>query len=76
MEVDNNDSVSYGILNMDALAETHKNPEESAVPDPIIVHVAAGFDGDYWWVTSITMLSALIGGFMIMKSIDSISLWC
>jgi hypothetical protein len=76
MEVDNNDSVSYGILNMDTLAETRKNPEESEIPDPIIVHVAAGFDGDYWWVTSITMLSALIGGFMIMKSIDSISLWC
>ncbi|KAL7489024.1 hypothetical protein ACHAW6_014619 [Cyclotella cf. meneghiniana] len=76
MEADNHDAVSHGILDTHALVDTYKNPEESAVPDPIIVHVAAGFDGDYWWVTSITMLTALIGGFMIMKSVDSVSMWC
>mmetsp|Transcript_13258 Transcript_13258/g.32220 ORF Transcript_13258/g.32220 Transcript_13258/m.32220 type:complete len:500 (+) Transcript_13258:96-1595(+) len=45
-------------------------------PNPIIIHVAAGMDGDSWWVTAITMSSALIGGLMLMKSLDLVSMWC
>ena len=45
-------------------------------PNPIIIHVAAGLDSDYWWVTIVTMSSALIGGFLLIKSLDSVSIWC
>ncbi|KAL3794305.1 hypothetical protein HJC23_012430 [Cyclotella cryptica] len=73
VERDNNDSLLTFILDTETPVESHK---ESAVLDPVVVHVAAGFDNDYWRVTSVTMLSALIGGFMIIKSIDSVSIWC
>ena len=45
-------------------------------PDPIIVFVAAGLDSDYWWVTMVTMSAAFIGGFVLVKSMDSVSTWC
>lgn len=43
--------------------------------DPIVVRVAAGIDGDYWSVTIATMTSALIGGLLVMRGLDSISIW-
>lgn len=45
------------------------------VPQPIVVNVAAGVNSDYWWVTVITMLAAVIGGIAVIKSMDSISKW-
>ena len=49
--------------------------QSSSIPDPIVIHVPAGLDSDYWLVTLITMVSALIGGFGMMKSLDSVSKW-
>lgn len=45
-------------------------------PEPIIIRVAAGLDDDYWWVTAVTMSSALIGGLMLIRNLDSVSMWC
>jgi hypothetical protein len=56
--------------------DTHTSSvEKSKIPQPIVISVAIGVDNDYWWVTSITMLSALVGGFVVMGSIDSVSTW-
>ncbi|KAL3771364.1 hypothetical protein ACHAW5_000073 [Stephanodiscus triporus] len=44
-------------------------------PDPIVVRVAAGVNGDYWSVKIATMTSALIGGLLVMRGLDSISIW-
>ena len=44
-------------------------------PNPIIIHVAAGFDDDYWWVTLATMSTVLFGGLVLMKSMDLVSTW-
>ena len=60
----------YYALKTDAL-EAILNP-----PDPIIVHVVAGLDSDYWWTTIITMTSAMIGGLILINSLDSVSTWC
>jgi hypothetical protein len=54
----------------------HTQQATEHTPDPIIVNVAAGIYDDYWWVTSVTMLSALIGGVIIMQSIYTASIWC
>jgi hypothetical protein len=70
MERTSNDPLHYFVL------DTHASTiEESRMPLPIVIPVATGVDNDYWWVTSITMLSALLGGFVVMKSIDSVSTW-
>jgi hypothetical protein len=45
-------------------------------PDPIVIRVAAGVDSDYLFVTVVTMMSALIGGLLVIRSLDSISVWC
>ena len=45
-------------------------------PDPIVIRVAAGVDSDYLFVTVMTMMSALIGGLLVIRSLDSISVWC
>jgi hypothetical protein len=62
------------VLDTTASAQTRQSPKHAL--DPIVINVAVGIDDDYWWVTSVTMLSALIGGFIIMRSIDSASIWC
>ncbi|KAL9181820.1 hypothetical protein ACHAXT_012163 [Thalassiosira profunda] len=49
---------------------------EHRPPDPVVIRVAAGSDGDYGWVTLVTMASALIGGLMLMRSLDEASVWC
>lgn len=63
-------------LQTDVYALTTANDKESVPPNPIIIHVPAGLDDDYWWVTFVTMASALIGGLLLMKSLDSVSIWC
>ncbi|KAL3827349.1 hypothetical protein ACHAXA_003083 [Cyclostephanos tholiformis] len=45
-------------------------------PDPIFIRVAVGMDADYWLVTLATMTSAIIGGMLVIWSLDSISVWC
>jgi hypothetical protein len=45
------------------------------VPQPIIINVAAGINDNYWWVTLITMSAAIIGGIVVIKSMDSLSQW-
>jgi len=45
-------------------------------PHPIIVRAAAGLDSDYWWTTVITMVSALVGGLVLINSFDAVSTWC
>ncbi|KAL3772247.1 hypothetical protein ACHAWO_012645 [Cyclotella atomus] len=70
MERTSNDPLQYFVL------DTHASSvEKSKIPQPIVISVAIGVDNDYWWVTSITMLSALVGGFVVMRSIDSVSTW-
>jgi hypothetical protein len=43
--------------------------------DPIVIRIAVGIDADYWLVTLATMTSALIGGMLVIWSLDSISVW-
>ena len=43
--------------------------------DPIIIRIAVGMDADYWLVTLATVTSALIGGMLVILSLDSISVW-
>ena len=61
-------------LQRDATASNFKQ-NNAYSPDPIIINVAAGLDSDYWWITAITMSSALIGGLLLTKSLDSVSIW-
>mmetsp|Transcript_11569 Transcript_11569/g.24668 ORF Transcript_11569/g.24668 Transcript_11569/m.24668 type:complete len:485 (+) Transcript_11569:169-1623(+) len=49
--------------------------ENSSHPEPIVIHVPAGLDNDYWWITIVTLSSAMIGGLVLMKSLDSVSEW-
>ena len=62
--------VQYFLLDTDATPDAQR---ESTTQEPITIHVAVGLDGDYWWVTTITMLCALFGGFIVMRSIDTVS---
>jgi hypothetical protein len=52
------------------------NEAASLSRDVIIIHVAAGLDDDHAWVTIVTLSLALLGGFVLMRSLDSISIWC
>lgn len=63
------------ILQTNATVSEYGGDNKWAVPQPIIVNVAAGIDDDYWWVTLITMSAAVIGGIAVITSIDSISDW-
>jgi len=42
---------------------------------PIVIRVAAGATGDYWWVTFVTLAVALAGGVVLVRSLDSVSIW-
>ncbi len=50
--------------------------EASTSRDAIIIRVAAGVDSDHKWVTIVTLSLALLGGFLLLKFLDSISIWC
>ena len=63
------------ILETDASASQFSADKKWDVPQTIVVNVAAGVNSDYWWVTVITMLAAVIGGIAVIKSMDSISKW-
>ena len=65
-------TIQYFVLDTDPAIE---NQNSSRIHELIVINVAAGIDQGYWIVTAITMLSALIGGFVIMASIDSVSIW-
>ena len=43
--------------------------------DPVVVGVATGNLRDYWFVTIATMGTALVGGILLIRSIDSVSTW-
>ena len=45
------------------------------IPHPIAINFAAGVQADYWWVTFITMTAAIVGGFVVITNMDSISQW-
>jgi hypothetical protein len=45
------------------------------MPQPVVINVAAGMNADYWWVTLITMSAAVVGGIVVIKSMDSVSQW-
>lgn len=49
---------------------------ENVASDPIIAYVAAGLDSDYRLVTLVTMVSALMGGLVLMRSMGQVSIWC
>ena len=72
IERKNENIIQYFVLDTDAVIGTQK---PSRIHEPIVISVAAGMDQAYWLVTFITMLSALIGGFVIMRGIDSVSIW-
>ena len=71
MEGVSGSEVQYFLLNNDAAPPEVQR--ESTIQEPITIHVAVGLDGDFWWVTTLTMLCALFGGFIVMRSIDSVS---
>jgi len=62
-------------LQTDVTSPSFEKAKSSIPPNPIVIHVAAGLDDDYWWITILTMSSALIGGLVLMKSLDSVSIW-
>ena len=43
--------------------------------DPVVFRVSTGRQSDYWIVTIATMGTALVGGILLLRSIDSISTW-
>ena len=62
-------------LQTDVTSPSFDETKSSIPPNPIVIHIAAGSDDDYWWITVGTMSSALIGGLVLMKSLDSVSIW-
>jgi len=62
-------------LQTDVTSPSFDEAKSSIPSNPIVIHVAAGIDDDYWWITLVTMSSALIGGLVLMKSLDSVSIW-
>ena len=62
-------------LQADVTSPSFDETKSSIPPNPIVIHVAAGLYDDYWWITLVTMSSALIGGLVLMKSLDSVSIW-
>jgi hypothetical protein len=75
MEGEGGNVIQYFVLDTAAGSETSDDSGISLMQEPIIIDVATGMDDDYWWVTCITMFSALVGGFVVMRSIDSVSIW-
>jgi len=63
------------ILETNATASELGAGKKFDIPQPVVVDVAAGITNDYWWVTLITMSAAVIGGIVVIKSMDSISKW-
>jgi hypothetical protein len=63
------------ILQTDVTASEFGRDKKWDVPQPIVTNIAAGINADYWWVTLITMSAAVIGGIVVIKSMDSVSQW-
>lgn len=63
------------ILETNATASELDAGKKFDIPQPVVIDVAAGVHDDYFWVTSITMSVAVIGGIVVIKSMDSISKW-
>ena len=63
-------------LRTDDVGDDRTTTSSYPPPDPIVIRVAAGVDSDYLFVTVATMTSALIGGLLVIRSLDSISVWC
>ena len=72
------ESIQYtSILQTDVGNDNAKfNNTPNTPPRPISIQVSTGNDDDYWYITLITMLSALLGGWLVMISLDSVSVWC
>ena len=72
------ESIQYtSILQTDVGNDNAKfNNTPNTPPHPISIQVSTGNDDDYWYITLITMLSALLGGWLVMISLDSVSVWC
>jgi len=63
------------ILETNATTSEHNSGKKLDIPQPVVIDVAAGIHNDYWFVTMITMSAAVIGGIIVIKSMDSISKW-
>eukprot|EP00985_Skeletonema_marinoi_P017650 scaffold9736_cov144-Skeletonema_marinoi.AAC.19 len=63
------------ILQTDVSASEFGTNKALDMPEPVLINVAAGINADYWWVTLITMSAAVVGGIVVIKSIDSVSQW-
>lgn len=77
VRLDDQDKGTYQqyLLQTDPGASTFTEPASKS-QDVIIIHVAAGLDDDHAWVTIVTLSLAMLGGFVLMRSLDSISIWC
>jgi len=63
------------ILQTDVSASEFSTDKKLDIPQPVVINVAAGINADYWWVTLITMSAAVVGGIVVIKSMDSVSQW-
>lgn len=69
------EAMQFFVLDTATLTESSQDSYEPTTPIPLVINVAVGVDDDYFLVTSITLLSALIGGFIVIRSIDLVSIW-
>jgi hypothetical protein len=68
--------VDYLFCNMKAATST--TPTTMLYPRdsfPLVISIAAGMDDHYWLVTIVSMTLAFIGGLLVLRSLDSISIW-
>ena len=71
-----NDEVADQLYSLHADVNASKFSEHNATSrENIIIRVAAGLDNDHGWVTALTLSLAMLGGFVVTRSLDSISIW-
>ena len=71
-----NDEVADQLYSLHADVNASKFSEHNAASrENIIIRVAAGLDNDHGWVTALTLSLAMLGGFVLTRSLDSISIW-
>ena len=59
---------------MDSFNQNYTLKQSSWQP-PITTRVATGYDGDYIWVVTITIVWSLMGSFMLLRNLSKVSKW-
>lgn len=60
---------------MDSFNNKNYTLRQSSWQPPIETRVATGYDGDYTWVVTITILWSLVGSLMLLRSLSKVSKW-